>query len=45
MWHTCCVAYRFPVQGAGEGTDLPNQLRYLGLPAFAVGFHGAVLIL
>jgi ABC-type dipeptide/oligopeptide/nickel transport system permease component len=34
----------FPVQGAGEGTDFPNQLRYLVLPAFALGFHSAALV-
>ncbi len=34
----------FPVQGAGEGTDLPNQLHYLVLPAFALGFHSAALV-
>jgi glutathione transport system permease protein len=34
----------FPVQGAGEGTDLLNQARYLVLPAVALGFHSAALI-
>jgi peptide/nickel transport system permease protein len=34
----------FPVQGAGEGTDFRNQLRYLVLPAFALGFHSAALV-
>jgi glutathione transport system permease protein len=33
----------FPVQGAGEGTDLANQLKYLVLPAFALGFNSAAL--
>src|SRR5579859_6255839 len=34
----------FPVQGAGEGTDLLSQARYLVLPAVALGFHSAALI-
>jgi glutathione transport system permease protein len=34
----------FPVQGAGEGTDLLSQLRYLVLPAIALGFHSAALV-
>jgi len=34
----------FPVQGAGEGTDLLNQAHYLVLPAVALGFHSAALI-
>jgi glutathione transport system permease protein len=34
----------FPVQGAGEGTDFGNQVRYLILPAFALGFHSAALV-
>ena len=34
----------FPVRGAGEGTDLLSQLRYLALPAVALGFHSAALI-
>jgi len=33
----------FPVQGAGEGTDFTNQLKYLVLPAFALGFNSAAL--
>src|SRR5207302_5087253 len=34
----------FPVQGAGEGTDPLSQLRYLVLPALALGFHSAALV-
>jgi glutathione transport system permease protein len=34
----------FPVQGAGEGTGLLNQSRYLVLPAIALGFHSAALV-
>ncbi len=34
----------FPVRGAGEGTDLLTQLRYLTLPAVALGFHSAALV-
>ncbi len=34
----------FPVQGAGEGSDLATQARYLVLPAFALGFHSAALV-
>jgi glutathione transport system permease protein len=34
----------FPVQGAGEGSDFGTQLRYLILPAFALGFHSAALV-
>jgi ABC-type dipeptide/oligopeptide/nickel transport system permease component len=34
----------FPVRGAGEGTDPLTQLRYLALPAIALGFHSAALI-
>ncbi|MBV9170255.1 MAG: ABC transporter permease [Chloroflexi bacterium] len=41
------LSYRlgwFPVQGAGEGTDIANQLRYLVLPAVALGFNSAALL-
>jgi ABC-type dipeptide/oligopeptide/nickel transport system permease component len=34
----------FPIQGAGEGTDLLSQLRYLVLPAVALGFNSAALL-
>jgi glutathione transport system permease protein len=34
----------FPVQGAGEGTNLLSQAHYLVLPAVALGFHSAALI-
>lgn len=34
----------FPVQGAGEGTDLLNQARSVVLPAVALGFHSAALV-
>lgn len=34
----------FPVQGAGEGTDVVNQLRYLVLPAIALGLNAAALL-
>jgi glutathione transport system permease protein len=34
----------FPVQGAGEGTDLLNQARSIVLPAVALGFHSAALV-
>jgi glutathione transport system permease protein len=34
----------FPVQGAGEGTNLANQLRALVLPALALGFSSAALV-
>jgi len=34
----------FPVRGAGEGLDILSQLRYLTLPALALGFHSAALI-
>ena len=34
----------FPVRGAGEGQDVLSQLRYLTLPALALGFHSAALI-
>ncbi len=33
----------FPVQGAGEGGDPLTLLRYLALPALALGFHSAAL--
>lgn len=33
----------FPVAGAGEGTNLVNQLRSLVLPALALGFSSAAL--
>jgi glutathione transport system permease protein len=33
----------FPVAGAGEGTDLVNQLHSLVLPALALGFSSAAL--
>jgi len=34
----------FPIQGAGEGTDLVSQVRYLVLPAAALGFNSAGLL-
>ena len=34
----------FPVQGAGEGSDPLTQLRYLVLPAVALGFNSAALL-
>jgi ABC-type dipeptide/oligopeptide/nickel transport system permease component len=34
----------FPVQGAGEGTGVLNQSRYVVLPAIALGFHSAALV-
>src|SRR3954453_7708792 len=34
----------FPVRGAGEGTDPLTQVRYLALPAIALGFHSAALV-